>query len=161
MGTLNPSHRETPLRTRTTTVTQKQGTKSATRRRDPPWQHLSRDRHRAPLEEPLSRSPPLQKAIVTAIEVVNLHRHRTYLLAVRRSGADDCLQWWFAFIAATMVVRRWGILVRVHCWDGGSDLVRVLVRIRVLILVLQGWKHSGSGPTLAGFQICAAKLVWS
>ncbi|QCD99122.1 hypothetical protein DEO72_LG7g402 [Vigna unguiculata] len=138
MGTLNPSHRETPLRTRTTTATRKQGTRSATRRRDPPWQHLSRDHHRAPLEEPPSRSPPLQKATVTAIEVVNLHRHRICLLVVRRSCADDGLQWWFAFIAATMVVRRWGILVSVHCWDGGSDLVRVLVRVRVLILVLKG-----------------------
>jgi len=61
-----------------TTATRKQGTRSATRRRDPPWQHLSRDRHRAPLEEPPSRSPPLQKATVTATEVVRLHRHRTW-----------------------------------------------------------------------------------
>ncbi|QCE05927.1 hypothetical protein DEO72_LG9g936 [Vigna unguiculata] len=45
------------------------------------------------------------------------------LLAVRRSGADDGLQWWFAFITATMVVHRWGILVRIHCWDGGYDPV--------------------------------------
>jgi len=61
-----------------TTTTRKQGTRSAMRRRDPPWQHLSRDRHRAPLEEPSSRSSPLQKATVTATKVVRLHRHQTW-----------------------------------------------------------------------------------
>jgi len=61
-----------------TTATRKQGTRSATRRRDPPWQHLSRDGHRAPLEEPLSRSPSLQKATVTATKVVRLRRHWTW-----------------------------------------------------------------------------------
>ncbi|QCE11071.1 hypothetical protein DEO72_LG10g2304 [Vigna unguiculata] len=47
---------------------EEEGTRSATQRRDPPWQHLSRDRHRDPLEEPPSISPPLQKSTVTATE---------------------------------------------------------------------------------------------
>jgi len=68
----------------------------------------------------------------------------SYLLVIRRSGADDGLQWWFAFIVTTMVVRRWGILVRVHCWDGGFWFV-FIAGMELFDSGVVGWNDSGSG----------------
>ena len=96
---------------------------------------------RSTMAAPFARSPS-HSTRGTTVEIsatAESHRHRnkgresapssfsrswflvssSCLLVVRRSGVDDSLQWWFAFIAATMVVHRWGILVRVHYWDWG------------------------------------------